>query len=204
MQCCRFADPGPWAVLGPIPPDRSLRRIASCCTAPGMTPNTLRCAASGCSGYLTPDFERTCRAASANWGRVLQAALGPQLIAAARQLERRVRADIAVVDLAIIADLLDDVDDPVIADAEALAELTFDAEHALHLRIRRFHHLVDIPRSHAVLLGVEHGEMHPTHDRRPLAVALAHHRGQGLLRDDLGQDDVGVGVLELLAEESEA
>jgi len=52
---------------------------------------------------------------------VLQAALGPQRILAAGDLERRALADIALEHLAVVTDLLDDRVDPLLVDAERLA-----------------------------------------------------------------------------------
>ena len=67
---------------------------------------------------------------------VLQAALGPQRVDAARDLQRAAGADVALEDFAVVADRLDDVDDPVVGQAEIGADLGvgLDAEHALDLR----------------------------------------------------------------------
>src|SRR5262249_23175191 len=50
----------------------------------------------------------------AHWRRVHQAAVLPQLVQAAIDLERAVLAEIAVEAFAVIPDLLDDVDDPLL------------------------------------------------------------------------------------------
>src|SRR5690606_15344369 len=70
---------------------------------------------------------RPCQAASssgsANGHPVLQAALGPELVEAARDLERALLADIALEELAVIADALDDLDREVVVEPEVGAEL---------------------------------------------------------------------------------
>src|SRR6187399_2514412 len=89
------------------------------------------------SGILKP---------SADWGRVLKAALVPQSIEATGNLQIATRTDIALEDFAVIANTLDDIDDPIFTDAETGAELRpfFHAEHAADFRIRRVLHLVDV------------------------------------------------------------
>jgi len=56
---------------------------------------------------------------------------GPQLVEAALDLERRSHADVAVEAFAVVADLLHDIDDPGLVDAERLAHARGDAEDAL-------------------------------------------------------------------------
>src|SRR4029077_8681247 len=68
---------------------------------------------------------------SANWRGVEQAALGPQRVQAASDLERAAHADIAVEALAVVTDLLDDVVDPPLVDTECLAHARGHAEDAL-------------------------------------------------------------------------
>src|SRR5581483_12394348 len=87
---------------------------------------------------------------------VLQAALGPQFVEAAVDLEDRACADIAVEALAVIADLLDDVDDPLLVDTKRLAHAGGDAEDALDRRVVALQHLVDVLGVDAVFLGLEH------------------------------------------------
>src|SRR5690606_30192354 len=75
---------------------------------------------------------------------VLQAALGPQRVDAAGDLERAARADIALEDLAVIAGRLDDLDHPVVVEAEIGADLGFGlgAEQAADVGAGAFLHLV--------------------------------------------------------------
>src|SRR6266850_5370133 len=56
---------------------------------------------------------------------VLDAAVAPQRIEPARDLQLRSVADIAVVDLTIIADMADDADGPVLGQAEVFAIRAF-------------------------------------------------------------------------------
>ena len=64
---------------------------------------------------------------SADRQAVLQAALGPQRIEPARNLQRRALTDVTLEAFAVIADRLDDVVGPIVAQPERLAELALDA-----------------------------------------------------------------------------
>src|SRR4029450_10535132 len=75
---------------------------------------------------------------------VLQAALGPELVQATVDLEQGVLADIAVEALAVVTDLLDDVVDPLLVDAERLAHARRDTEDALDGGILALQHLIDV------------------------------------------------------------
>src|SRR6476660_5731072 len=129
-------------------------------------------------------------AGSAERRPVLQAALGPQSVETAHDLQRRALADVALENLAVIADVLDDAIDPVVGEPERLAILTFGAEHPPGLRIVGLQFLVDIGLGHAEFLGVDHGEMRPAHNVRPLAVAMADRRRERFLGNDFRQHDV--------------
>src|SRR5262249_34794163 len=96
--------------------------------------------------------------------RVLQAAFGPELVQAAIDLQHRALADIALEALAVVTDLLDDVVDPLLVDAERLAHARRDAEDALDRRILALQHVVDVLRIDAILFGLEHRELRPAHD----------------------------------------
>src|SRR6266852_961305 len=164
--------------------------------------STIRLASSG-SGERRAARLRRRRAALmslADRRRVLDAAFRPQTVEAALDLERGIDADIALEYLAIIADGLDDVNDPIVGEAEALAERALDAKHAPHLGARRLHHFIDVALGDAEFLGVDQRVECPLHDIEPLVVAVADERAEWLLRDDLGQDHVlvGLGELELL------
>src|SRR5687768_6775210 len=62
-------------------------------------------------------------ARSADRHRVLQAAVRPERVQAALDLERRAHADVALEDLAVIADLLDDLVAPLIGQAQVRAHV---------------------------------------------------------------------------------
>src|SRR5689334_10543817 len=82
---------------------------------------------------------------------VLDAALVPEVVEASGDLERRVRAHVALVDLTIVASALDDLHRPDVVEADGLAELTFGAEQALDVGVGRLQHLVDVGAGHAQL-----------------------------------------------------
>src|SRR5580700_2168042 len=131
---------------------------------------------------------------SANGQAVLQAALGPQRVEAARDLQRRALADIALKAFAVIALGLDDAIGPVVGQPERFTELAFEAEEAADFRIGRVLLVVDVVFVDAKLLGVEHRMVGPAHDVFPGVVALAHRRAQRLLGNDLRQHDVGARI----------
>src|ERR1700731_4114824 len=78
----------------------------------------------------------------ANRRSVLQPALGPQVVEAAVDLEDRARTDIALEAFAVVADLLDDVEDPRLVDAQRLAHARRHAEDALDRGVLALQHLV--------------------------------------------------------------
>src|SRR4051812_38329274 len=131
---------------------------------------------------------------SADRRGVLQAALGPQRVQATLDLERAAHADVAVEALAVVTDLLDDVVDPLLVDAERLAHARRRAEDALDGGIVALQHLVDVLGRDAVFLRLDHGVERPAHDVGELVVALAHRRTERLLGDDLRQDDEVLGL----------
>src|SRR6516225_4162032 len=96
-------------------------------------------------------------------------------------------------DLAVIADHLDCVVGPFLVETERLAHAGGDAKHALDAGILALRHFVDVLLGDASLLGLEQRIDDPVDDVVPLLVAMAHDRGQRLLRDALGQDNVIVG-----------
>src|SRR5690606_7177764 len=98
-------------------------------------------------------------------GGVEQATLGPQGVGPALQAERRVGPDRALVDLAVVADLADDVDGEVGLEAEAgverrgvaLAVLARDrlAEEPQDVEVVAAAHLLDVLAGDAELLGLD-------------------------------------------------
>src|SRR4051812_17912993 len=105
---------------------------------------------------------------SADRQAVLEAALGPERVLAALDLEPGALADGLVEDLAVVADVLDDAVGPIVGQAEGLAVLAFRSEKTLDLRIVRALHLVDIRLGDTELLGIQHGRMGPADDVAPL------------------------------------
>src|SRR5258706_2779552 len=96
---------------------------------------------------------------SADRRRVHQAALGPQVVDAARQPDRGLRPEVALEAFAVVADLLDDAVRPLLVQAEQLAGVFRDTEETLHARVLAARLLlVDVRLRQAVLLGLEHRE----------------------------------------------
>src|SRR5213078_4549723 len=85
-----------------------------------------------------------------------EAALAPQVVGAARQLQYRLRADVALEDLAIVADRLDRAIRPILVETEQLAGVFRRAEDALHDRVLAVRLLlVDVGLREAVFLGFD-------------------------------------------------
>src|ERR1700719_398686 len=123
---------------------------------------------------------------SADRHRVDQPALGPQIVVAALELERRAEAEMLVEDLAVIADQLDRVVGPFLVEPQGLAHARCPAEHALDVGGFALRHLVDVLLREALFLGLHHRIDDPIDDVVPLLVAMAHDRRQRLLRDAVG------------------
>src|SRR5690606_433842 len=134
--------------------------------APSVVPEILRrsspagCAASVSACAFLPDAAFPCGARSgrsllAKRRCVLDAALGPELVQAARDLERAFLADIALEHLAIVADAGDNLGNPVIVEAEHLADLRLRllTENALDFWVVRTLHLLDIGLGDAQFLS---------------------------------------------------
>src|SRR3954453_15294878 len=128
-----------------------------------------------------------------------QPAVLPELVLPAREAEPRAFAQVALEDLAVVSDLFDRLIGPVGREAVLLPEIIAHAEQALDLRYLALLHLVDIRLRDAEFFGGDQREEGPAHDVRPLTVVLAHNRADRLLRDDLGQDDMRIAVLQLQA-----
>src|SRR5689334_8788278 len=144
------------------------------------------------------------RCALADRRRVHQAAFGPEVVDAARQPDRRLRPEVALEALAVVADLLDDAVRPLLVETEELPGVLGDAEETLDVGILGARLLrIDVALRQAVLLGLEHREQRPADDLEPLVVAAPHRRTERLLRDHLGQDDVVVGLRRLRASAGE-
>src|SRR4051812_11771591 len=112
---------------------------------------------------------------SADWRRVLNSALVPELVEPAGNSELGARADVAVERFAVIADRFHDPRHPVLGKAELFAEIAVGAKGPLELGLVGFGHLVDVLLGNAEFFGVNHGKQRPLHNVEPLIVAMAHH-----------------------------
>ena len=74
----------------------------------------------------------------------MQAAFAPQRVQAARDLDGRALPHIALEDLPVVADMLDDAIGPVVGESEPFTEVPLDAQQAADRRIVGFKLLVDI------------------------------------------------------------
>ena len=110
-----------------------------------------------------------------------------------RQVER-LDSQVAVVDLAVVADLLDGLIGEIVADPSARAQIAFDAQKPLDFRLLRGHELVDVLRGDSPLFTGDQAEQRPGNDVLPLVVAVAHHRPQRLLGQRNIHDLMLVGV----------
>src|SRR5215467_4662711 len=142
---------------------------------PGQRPDRTRCEPWDYCGPPPAAVHRT-ELVSPDRRRVLNATLGPQPVDATTDAEPRTAPDIALEDLTVVADMLDDAHHPVLGQAELLAEIALGPDQPLdlrHVRLQRFIHILGI---HAELLGIDHGEVDPLDHIKPLVIAVSHHR----------------------------
>src|SRR5262245_24347585 len=166
----------------PSPRSKRTTAIRACGPRPFSTLTNRR------SICVSPEFKLASPASrlqSPEWDRIHQATVGPQRVLTTFELERRVHADIALVALAVVTDLFDDVVHPLLVDAHRLAIARRDAEETLDCRIVALQHLVDVLRRDAHLLRLDHAHQGPFHEVEPLVVTVAHDRAEGLLGDSL-------------------
>ena len=128
--------------------------------------------------------------------RVLKSAVYPQGVEAALETDGRFHANIALKDLTVVADRLDDVVRPVRAEAQLFTLAALHAQEAQNLGILGFFHRVDVGTCDALFLGRDRRVENPGYDVGPLVVTVTGGRTEGLLRDDLGQDDVILRIRE--------
>src|SRR5215471_3337095 len=112
-------------VAGGTPARRACSRMESSATSSGRS-SIQRAAVFNCDGRPSnastiealrgplPSIRPSIRIVSTQRQGIHQAALGPQTIEATRQLERAACADIALIALAVVPDLLDDVVGPLL------------------------------------------------------------------------------------------
>src|SRR5215471_14492063 len=87
---------------------------------------------------------------------VLNATGAPELVKAARDVQLRLRPDIALVDLTVIADMANDASSPVLGKSEILAVTTLGADQPHDIWLFGFQRLVDVLGRYAKFLGVDH------------------------------------------------
>src|SRR5215472_17759615 len=129
--------------------------------------------------------------------RILDSALRPERIQAARDAQSGLCSYVSFIDLAIVAYRPNGTRGPIMLKAQLMAEFTFAPDQAPDVGIGRFQRIVDRRRLDAELLGVDQGVERPLDQIEPLVVALSYHRPERLFRDDFGQDDIAVGRREL-------
>src|SRR5712691_9532758 len=127
---------------------------------------------------------------SADRHRVDQPTLGPQIVVAALELERRAETEMPVENLAVIADRLDRVVGPFLIEPQSLAHARSGTEHALQIGGLALRHLVDVGLGDTLFFGLEQCIDDPIDDVVPLVVTVTHDRRQRFLRNAIGQDDV--------------
>lgn len=149
------------------------------------------CSAASC---LATSNDRIVRTRLANRDTVLQAALDSNGILAAFDFQPRALAKVSLEALAIVADVLDNANDPVSREPDGLTEFALGAEKSLGLGIILVFHPFDVRLGHAEFLGIQHGVVGPADDVAPVIVAVANGRAERLLRDDFRQNDVVVRV----------
>src|SRR5579864_5847661 len=88
--------------------------------------------------------------------RVLDAAGVPKLIESARYLQFRLRADIAVIDLAIIADTANDANGPVSGQSELFTVIPLGSDQSHHVWLFGFQRLIDVLGGDAEFFGIDH------------------------------------------------
>src|SRR6185503_14806355 len=126
--------------------------------------------------------------------RIDQATIAPQRILPARNAGAGIRPEIAVEELAVIADGEDRLLEEVRREAEGRSEVALEAEDATDAVRLGGAQGVDIERGDPGLLGVDQPEGDPLHDLEPLVVALPHHRTEDRLADAFGQDALAARI----------
>src|SRR5690606_27768051 len=104
------------------------------------------------------------RTLSADRRCVDDAAIPPQCVETARNVERRARADIALEHLAIVADRRDRVRGPFAGEAERFAISALATEQALDFRVGACGHLRHIDRGDAKFLRVDERKQRPANN----------------------------------------
>src|SRR6266851_5621349 len=93
-----------------------------------------------------------------------QATACPQIVEAALEFELGILAEVAVEDLAVIADQLDLVIGPFLVEPERLTHARGDAEHALDVGIVALRHVVDVFRRNLLFFRLDQRVDDPADD----------------------------------------
>src|SRR5690606_6018788 len=131
--------------------------------------------------------------------RVHEPALGPEGVDTPGEAERRVHADVALEDLAVIADVLDDTGGEVGGQAETCIErggaavrLDRETEETPDLGVVGVSKAVDVGRGDTELFGDDRGDHDPVDHLSPLRVTVPNGRAKGLLGEGLVEDRQGL------------
>ena len=109
-----------------------------------------------------------------------------------------VKLQIPLVNFAVVANCLDGIGGPGVVEADVLAEVAFDTQQTADARVCGVgHHVTGISSGDAHFLGVHQSEVGPLDNVEPCVVALTDNRTQRLFGNDLRQNHVLVGVLQL-------
>src|SRR5215831_9372617 len=139
--------------------------------------------------YICTSVMQASRCSTDRWG-VHQAALCPEPIETALEVQRAVDSQVALEHLAVVADALHGAQRPVGIGRERSPEFRGLAQRPSHGWIARaLAHRAHVVARDAVLLGGDKGEQYPAHQRHPVVVAAPHDRRERLLGDPIGQDD---------------
>src|ERR1700730_3971859 len=116
------------------------------------------------------------RSCSADWRSIKKPTFRAQRIHAAIDLQWRSLTEIAVEDLAIIADELDGAISPFRVESHRFVEVAFKSEQTPDLRVFGCRLFIDILGRHAQFFRIDHREVDPFHDIEPTIVALPYDR----------------------------
>src|ERR1700738_667480 len=111
-----------------------------------------------------------------DWRSIKKPTFRPQRVHAALDLQWRAFTEIAVENLAIIADELDDAIRPLRVESHRFAEVAFKSEQSPDLRVFGCRLFIDVLGRHAQFFRNDHREVDPFHDIEPTIVALPHDR----------------------------
>src|SRR5471030_3200706 len=128
---------------------------------------------------------------SAHWWCVLNAAVGPQRVQATVDFQRSALAEVFLEDFAVVTDLGNDLDDPVLRQFQVFAVFTVATQQTSNIRVLGgLGFFQNVFRSDTGFFGVQHCVANPANDRQPLVIAITHDRAQRFFGDGFRQYDV--------------